>query len=58
MYSKIQQEKDQGFSREAATRHLGLSWRTVDRFKMYNLGTFHYCISFKRFRKKEDSLHQ
>lgn len=32
MYSKIQQEKNQGFSREAVARHLGLSWRTVDRY--------------------------
>lgn len=32
MYSKIQQEKSQGFSREAAARHLSLSWRTVDRY--------------------------
>ena len=32
MYSKIQQEKKQGFSRDAAARHLGLSWQTVDRY--------------------------
>lgn len=32
MYSQIQQEKSQGFSREAVARHLGLSWRTVDRY--------------------------
>lgn len=32
MYSKIQQEKAQGFTREAAARHLDLSWRTVDRY--------------------------
>jgi len=32
MYSKIQQEKAQGFTRDAAARHLDLSWRTVDRY--------------------------
>ena len=32
MYSKIQQEKRQGFSREAVARHLNLTWRTVDRY--------------------------
>lgn len=32
MYSKIQQEKKQGFSREAVARHLNLTWRTVDRY--------------------------
>jgi len=32
MYAKIQQEKDKGFSREAVTRHLGLSWRTIDKY--------------------------
>ncbi len=32
MYSRIQQEKAQGFSREAVSRHLELSWRTVDRY--------------------------
>jgi transposase len=32
MYSKIQQEKTQGFSREAVAKHMGLSWRTVDRY--------------------------
>ncbi len=32
MYSQIQQEKNQGFSRESVARHLGLSWRTVDRY--------------------------
>lgn len=32
MYSKIHQEKSQGFSRESVARHLGLSWRTVDRY--------------------------
>jgi len=32
MYSKIQQEKQQGFSRDAVARHLSLSWRTVDRY--------------------------
>lgn len=32
MYSKIQQEKKQGFSKDAAARHLGLNWRTVDQY--------------------------
>ena len=32
MYSKIEQEKNQGFSRGTVARHLGLSWRTVDRY--------------------------
>lgn len=32
MYSQIQQEKELGFSREAAARHLDLSWQTVDRY--------------------------
>jgi len=32
VYSKIQQEKKQGFSREAAARHLSLNWRTVDQY--------------------------
>lgn len=32
MYSKIQQDKKQGFSREATARHLGLNWRTVDQY--------------------------
>jgi transposase/uncharacterized protein (DUF952 family) len=32
MFSKIQQEKKQGFSREAAARHLNLTWRTVDHY--------------------------
>lgn len=32
MYSKIQQGKLKGFSREAVARQLGLSWRTVDRY--------------------------
>ena len=32
MFSKIQQEKRNGFSREAAARHLELSWATVDRY--------------------------
>lgn len=32
MYSKIQLEKEHGFSRETTARHLNLSWRTVDRY--------------------------
>lgn len=32
MYSKIQQEKKQGFSKDATARHLGLNWRTVDQY--------------------------
>lgn len=32
MYSRIQQEKEQGFSKEAVARHLSLSWRTVNRY--------------------------
>lgn len=32
MFSRIQQEKRNGFSREAAARHLELSWATVDRY--------------------------
>jgi transposase len=32
MYSRIQQEKQQGFSKEAAARHLNLNWRTVDQY--------------------------
>ena len=32
MYSEIQQEKKQGFSKEAVARHLGLNWRTVDQY--------------------------
>lgn len=32
MYSKIQQEKAQGFTRDAAARHLNLAWQTVDRY--------------------------
>lgn len=40
MYSKIQQEKNQGFSREAAARHLGLSWRTVDRYWDMNVDEY------------------
>ncbi len=32
MYSKIQQEKGQGFSRDATSRHLHLSWTTIDRY--------------------------
>ncbi len=32
MYSKIQQEKKQGFSKDAAARHLGLNWRTIDQY--------------------------
>lgn len=32
MYSKIQQEKKQGFSKEGAARHLGLNWQTVDQY--------------------------
>ena len=32
MYSKIQQEKKQGFSKEAVARHLSLNWRTVDQY--------------------------
>ena len=30
MYSQIQQEKNQGFTRESVARHLKLTWRTVD----------------------------
>lgn len=32
MYSRIQQEKQKGFSKEAAARHLSLNWRTVDQY--------------------------
>ncbi len=32
MYSKIQQKKQQGFSRDATARQLGLNWRTVDHY--------------------------
>lgn len=32
VYSRIQQEKRQGFSKEAAARHLSLNWRTVDQY--------------------------
>lgn len=32
MYSKIQQEKQKGFSKEAAARHLDLNWRTIDQY--------------------------
>lgn len=32
MYSKIQMGKTKGFSREAVSQQLGLSWRTVDRY--------------------------
>lgn len=32
MYSRIQQEKQKGFSKEAAARHLNLNWRTVDQY--------------------------
>jgi len=32
MYSKIQQKKQQGFSRDAVARQLELNWRTVDHY--------------------------
>lgn len=32
MYSRIQSEKAMGYSRDAAARRLGLSWRTIDRY--------------------------
>jgi transposase len=41
MYSKIQQEKAQGFSREAVARHLDLSWRTVNRYWDMNADEYH-----------------
>lgn len=32
MYSNIQSQKAMGYSRDAAARHLGLSWRTINRY--------------------------
>ena len=32
MYSRIQQHKKQGFTRDAAARRLGISWSTVNRY--------------------------
>lgn len=54
MYSKIQQEKNQGFSREAVARHLDLSWRTVDRYwdmstdKYETLNKNQYCSTLDK----------
>ena len=32
MYSNIQSEKAMGYSRDAVAKHLGLSWRTINRY--------------------------
>jgi len=49
MFSKIQQEKKNGFSREAAARHLELSWATVDRY--WNMTPDDYETARQQLRK-------
>ena len=61
MYSKIQQEKKQGFSKEAAARHLGLNWRTVDQY--WDMTAEAYGVMQKRqyssgLDKRQDTILQ
>lgn len=32
MYSSIQEQKALGYTKESVARHLGLAWRTVDKY--------------------------
>ena len=56
MYSKIQQEKAQGFTREAAARHLDLTWRTVDRY--WDMSADEYQQMQKKHRQRILDKHE
>lgn len=53
MYSKIQQEKTQGFSRDAVSRHLHLSWNTIDRYWDMTIEEYE-SIRYQHFKSKLD----
>lgn len=56
MYSKIQQEKELGFSREAAARHLDLSWQTTDRY--WDMSPEEYKVLSRRIHKSILDKHE
>lgn len=56
MYSKIQQEKGQGFSRDATSRHLHPSWTTIDRY--WDMTTEEYESTWNQHFKSNLDKHR